>query len=102
MLFGLGAVKPRSRASASRSIENAVPARAAAPSGITLTRARAVAEALAVAREHEHVGEQVVGEQHGLRPLQVRVAGHGVLGVLLGAPDERGLHGARCPRRRAR
>ena len=94
MLFGLGAVKPRSRASASRSIENAVPARAAAPERHHVDAGEAVAEPLAVAREHEHVGEQMVGEQDGLRALQVRVAGHGVLGVLLGAPDERGLDGA--------
>ena len=42
-----------------------------------------------VAREHPEVRQQVVPEVHGLRPLQVGVAGHGPVGVLLGARQQR-------------
>ncbi len=53
----------------------------------------AVREALTVAIEHGHVGEEVVGEEHGLGPLQVGVAGHGRLAMLLGLGEESRLHG---------
>ena len=42
-----------------------------------------------VAREHLLVGEQVVGEQHGLRALQVRVAGHHRLRLAIREVDQR-------------
>ena len=57
------------------------------PSGSTSARARPCPEALAIALEHEHVGEQMVREDHRLGALQVRVAGHRRLDVLLGALD---------------
>ena len=51
-------------------------------------------EPLAVALEHEHVGEQMVGEHDGLRALHVRVAGHRRVAMPLGARDQRRLHRA--------
>src|SRR5580704_9686344 len=63
-------------------------------------------EALAIAREHPEVREQMVAEIHRLRALQVRVARERPVDVLLGAlqqrrhqPYERLL---RLPRTRAR
>ncbi len=91
MLLALGSANPRSRARASRSMGNAVPARAAEPSGITLTRPRHCAEALAVPRQHEDVGQQMMGEEHRLRALEVRVARHPARLVLLGAGEQRRL-----------
>ena len=52
---------------------------------------------LRVAREHLLVGEQVVGEQHGLCALQVRVAGHHRLRLALGEVDQRA---SQCPQAR--
>ena len=46
-------------------------------------------EPVAVAVEHLDPGEQVVAERHRLRTLQVRVAGHQRLGVLLGTVEDR-------------
>ena len=45
-------------------------------------------EAREVAREHPEVREQVVGEQHGLRVLEVRVAGHHDVEVLVGRVEQ--------------
>ncbi|GAD22464.1 hypothetical protein AVS7_02224, partial [Acidovorax sp. MR-S7] len=50
-----------------------------------------VAHALLVACEHLHVGQQVVGEAHGLRHLQVGEARQDHLHVLLGHLDQRQL-----------
>ncbi len=47
-----------------------------------------VAQAREVAAEHLRVGEQVVAEQHRLRLLQVRVAGHHRAEMLLGEPEQ--------------
>ena len=47
------------------------------------------AEPLAVAREHPHVGEQVVGEVDGLGALQVRVAGQRPVEMGLGGLEQR-------------
>ena len=47
-------------------------------------RFEAVGEALPVALEHLDVGEQVMREQHRLRRLQMRVAGHDDVGVCRG------------------
>ena len=57
---------------------------------------RAAGEPLAVALEHEDVGEQVVREHDRLRALQVRVAGHRRRRRLARARDERCLHGAQA------
>ena len=51
-----------------------------------------VGQALGVACEHLHVGQQVVREAHRLRHLQVGVAGHHRLGVPLGHTQQRALH----------
>src|SRR5213593_4853168 len=69
MLFGLGAANPRSRASASRSMGKALP----------------------VARQHEHVRQQVMGEQDRLSALQVRIPGHPAVQVLFRASEQRSL-----------
>ena len=70
------AANPRSRASAARSIGKAAPASAAAPSGSTSAARGRVGEPLAVALQHEDVGQKVVGQHDGLRPLEVGVARH--------------------------
>ena len=62
------------RAVASRSRGKVVPASAAEPSGHSFSRARGVEQPAAVALEHLRPGQQVVGEPHGLRALQVGVA----------------------------
>ena len=59
-----------------------VPPRAAAPRGERL-------EASLAASNRREVGEQVVGEQDRLRPLQVRVAGQDYFPVCLRHLDER-------------
>ncbi len=51
-----------------------------------------VGQAFGVAREHLHVGQQVVGKTHRLRHLHVRVAGHHGVGVAGGQLDQRALH----------
>jgi hypothetical protein len=51
----------------------------------------AVAEALAVAGQHRHVGQQVVRQEDRLSALHVRVAGHGRGRVLLRAVEQRAL-----------
>ena len=51
----------------------------------------AIPEAFAVALEHEDIGEEVMGEEDRLGPLQVRVAGHGDPEVLFRPADQRGL-----------
>ena len=50
-----------------------------------------VEEAVQIAIEHLHVGEHVMREEHRLGALEVRVAGHDGVGVLLGEVDQRGL-----------
>ena len=52
-----------------------------------------------VAREHFHVGEQMVGKERRLGALQVRVGGHRRLGITCAQPDERALHPAQGARR---
>ena len=46
-------------------------------------------EALCVPAEHLEVGQHVVGEEHGLGPLEMRVARHHGVGVSFGQPDQR-------------
>ncbi len=53
----------------------------------------AVGEALAIAVEHADVGEEVMGEEHRLGALEVRVPGHRRLTVPFGLVQERRLHG---------
>ena len=65
-----------------------VPASAAAPRGQTSARPQAVGEAVAVALQHLHVGQQVVGQQHRLGALGVGVAGQDGVGVALGQVDQ--------------
>ena len=50
-------------------------------------------EPLAVALQHEDVGQQMVGQHDGLRALHVGVAGHGRVHGLGGARHQRPLHG---------
>ena len=78
------------------------PASAPAPSGRRPDCALGEREALAVAREHPEVREQMVAEVHGLRALQVGVAGHRPVDVLLGALEQHRhqLARARSARRR--
>ena len=74
--------RSRARAAvASRSIGKEVPASAAAPSGLSLSRARASREAAAVAGQHLDVGEEMVAEGHRLRRLQMGEARHHRAGV---------------------
>jgi len=54
----------------------------------------AARQPLAIALEHEDVGEQVVREQDRLGPLQVRIAGHRRVRRLARARDQGRLHGA--------
>ncbi len=54
----------------------------------------AVAEAAGVAVQHLEVGQQVVREEHRLRPLEVGVAGHDHLAVGLRQLQEGGLEAA--------
>ena len=71
MLLRVMAAKPRSRAMASRSNGNPLPASAPDPSGITLTRAAGFAKTLQIAREHFEIGQQVMRPQH--RPARAAV-----------------------------
>ena len=57
-------------------------------------RGEAEPEALAVTAKLPEVGEQVVREVHGLRPLEVRVPGHGPVEMPLGEVDQRPASGA--------
>ncbi len=52
---------------------------------------------LAVARQHEHVREQVVGEQDRLGALQMRVPGHRAVRMRLGAFHQRSLRLGNAP-----
>ena len=70
----------------------AVPASAAEPKRQDVDAPAAVGEPLAVPIEHGHVREKVMGEEHRLGPLQVRVAGHGRLAVLLRLLEQSRLH----------
>ena len=76
--------KPRSRATASRSRSQLSPASAPGAQRQLAGRPPRRVEPPRVAPEHPEVGEQVVSEVHGLRALQVRVAGHRPVGVALG------------------
>ena len=66
-----------------------MPASAAAAERQPVDAPAAVGEALAVAREHRLVGQQVVAERDRLRDLQVREAGHDRVGVPLREIEER-------------
>ena len=66
-----------------------MPASAPAPSGITSVRSQRLREALAIAREHLDVGEQMMRERDRLRALQMRVAGHHGVDVATGERDQR-------------
>ncbi len=76
MLLAVMRVKPSCAATNSRSIGYGTPARAPLPSGSSSIRSSAKAKRVASRWNISHVGEQVVREEHRLRALQVRVAGH--------------------------
>ena len=77
------------------------PASAPEPAGIVRGRLGGAEEPAGVALEHPEVGEQVVAQVDGLRPLQVRVAGRRPVAVRLGLRHQR-LHQALEQRDRAR
>ena len=52
---------------------------------------QAVAEAVDIPLEHLEIGQQVVGQQHRLRRLQMGIAGHDHLFVGFGQADKRPL-----------
>ena len=74
--LAVGRSKPSALAVISRSIGNDVPASAAAPSGHSLRRLRASAEAAGVARQHLDIGEQMVAEGDRLGRLEMGEARH--------------------------
>ena len=80
--------KPSRRATSSRSIGRLVPASAAAPRLEHVRAAAAIGQPAAIALELLAVGQPVVGGQHRLGPLQVRVAGQDAARVLVAAADE--------------
>ena len=51
-----------------------------------------VGQSLGVAREHLHIGQQVVAKAHRLRHLHVGEAGHHRVGMRVGQFDQRTLH----------
>ena len=89
MLFAVGPSKPSSRAVRSRSRGSVEPASAPDPRGQREIRRAQVGEARAIAGEQLDEGEPVVGEAHGLRALQMGVAGQQRVEVLAGAQHER-------------
>ena len=92
--------KPRSAATPSGSSGSDDPASAPAPSGDTSARARGVEQPVDVAGQRPAVGEQVVGQQHRLGPLQVRVAGQVGVAGLDGPVEQHLLQRERRARRR--
>ena len=91
--LAVGRSKPSASAVACRSMGKEVPASAAAPSGHSLSRARASAKPAAVARQHLDVGQEMVAERHRLRRLQMREARHDRVAMRLGLARERQLEG---------
>ena len=85
--------KPRSRASALRSMGNAQPASAPEPSGQASARAAAEANAFGVAEECFAVREQPVRKQQRLRVLHVSGARHGNAEIFLGLVCDRARQG---------
>ncbi len=55
-----------------------------------------VVEAVAIALKHLDVSEQMMGEQHRLRALEMRVAGNDHVAVAEAEPDEASLQGAQA------
>src|SRR6202171_553714 len=89
--FGATSRKPSSSATWRRSMSKFTPASAPAPSGSCPAACSAKGkrgEARAVARDHPEVGKQMMAEVHGLRTLQMGVAGHRPVKVLLGTSRE--------------
>ena len=73
-----------------------MPASAAEPSGHSFSRAPAVGEPAAVARQHLDIGEQMVAERDGLRRLQMGEARHRVGGVLAARSASARITSASC------
>ena len=89
----VGPSKPSACAVMCRSIGKPVPASAAAPSGLSFSRARGSRRSAPRSRdEHLDIGQQVVAEGHGLGRLQMGEAGHDGAGMLLGPGDQRPHH----------
>ena len=53
--------------------------------------AQRILDPATVTMEHLNIGEEVMGQEDGLRALRVRVAGHHRIDMLLGTDDQRGL-----------
>ena len=80
-----------------RSMGKDVPARAAAPSGHSLSRRPCIDEPAAIARQHLHVGQQMVAEGHGLGGLQMGEAGHDRRGAVQGLLRQHGHQRGELP-----
>ena len=88
MLFADTAAKSSSLATKSRSTGYGHAGERAAAEREHVGADAGLPEALGVPAEHLEVRQHVVGEEHGLGPLEVRVARHHGVRVSLGQPDE--------------
>ena len=69
----------------------AAPGEGAGAQGRDIGPAQRILDPAAVPMEHFDIGEQMVGEQDGLRPLRVRVARHHSVEMLLSPGNQRRL-----------
>ena len=100
--FAVGRSKPSALAVALRSIGNAVPASAAAPSGNSFSRRRQSAKRPRSRAKHLDIGEEVMAEGDRLRALQMREARHHRGGIGLRLVGQRRLQRVELARRSRR